>query len=127
MTWDGPGSELKLTGPAALIATRRGLGFVTDLLKPRTVAGDATVAVVSPASTPRAERVERGLEALRSLGYFPMASENILARGPLYFSGTQRCGSATCIMHLPTIEFERSFRRGAATAPIIFSTGWIWT
>jgi muramoyltetrapeptide carboxypeptidase len=61
---------------------------VTDLLKPRTVAGDATVAVVSPASTPKAERVERGLEALRSLGYFPMASENILARGPLYFAGT---------------------------------------
>jgi muramoyltetrapeptide carboxypeptidase len=61
---------------------------VTTLSKPRAVAEDAAVAVVSPASTPQAERVERGLEALRALGYVPHASENILARGPLYFAGT---------------------------------------
>ncbi len=61
---------------------------MTTLSKPRAVAEDAAVAVVSPASTPQAERVERGLEALRALGYVPHASENILARGPLYFAGT---------------------------------------
>jgi muramoyltetrapeptide carboxypeptidase len=61
---------------------------VNDLFKPVAVPADATVAVVSPASTPRPERVERGLEALRALGYFPQASEHALARGPLYFAGT---------------------------------------
>jgi muramoyltetrapeptide carboxypeptidase len=61
---------------------------VTDLRRPSAVTADATVAVVSPASHSRPERVERGLEALRALGYFPKASENALARGPLYFAGT---------------------------------------
>jgi len=32
--------------------------------------------------------VERGLEALRALGYTPQPSEHILTRGPLYFAGT---------------------------------------
>jgi muramoyltetrapeptide carboxypeptidase len=61
---------------------------VTALLKPRAVPGNAQVAVVSPASTPQPERVERGLAALRALGYTPRAGEHILVRGPLYFAGT---------------------------------------
>src|SRR5208282_4091921 len=61
---------------------------MTVLLKPSPVPGDAVVAVVSPASTPQPERVERGFEALRSLGYTPRASEHLLARGPHYFAGT---------------------------------------
>lgn len=61
---------------------------MTALLKPASVPGDAVVAVVSPASTPRAERVESGLEALRSLGLAPRTSEHLLARGPHYFAGT---------------------------------------
>ena len=59
-----------------------------DLLKPSPVPGDAVVAVVSPASTPQADRVERGFEALRTIGYAPRASEHLLARGPHYFAGT---------------------------------------
>ncbi len=58
------------------------------LLKPRAVPLDATVAVVSPASTPRPERVDAGLNALRTLGFTPQLSEHALARGPLYFAGT---------------------------------------
>jgi muramoyltetrapeptide carboxypeptidase len=61
---------------------------VTALLKPPAVPNDAMVAVVSPASTPTADRVERGLEALRALGYAPQAAEHVLTRGPLYFAGT---------------------------------------
>jgi muramoyltetrapeptide carboxypeptidase len=61
---------------------------MTVLLKPSLVPGDAVVAVVSPASTPQNERVERGFEALRSIGYVPRASEHLLARGPHYFAGT---------------------------------------
>jgi muramoyltetrapeptide carboxypeptidase len=61
---------------------------VNPLLKPHAVPSDAQVAIVSPASTPQAERVELGLEALRALGYAPQKAEHILTRGPLYFAGT---------------------------------------
>jgi muramoyltetrapeptide carboxypeptidase len=61
---------------------------MTALLKPHTVSAGAPVGVVSPASTPQQERVDRGLTALRALGYAPQASENLMARGPLYFAGT---------------------------------------
>jgi muramoyltetrapeptide carboxypeptidase len=64
------------------------MGLMATLLKPAAVPSDASVAVVSLASTPQNERVERGLEALRVLGYNPQAAEHILARGPLYFAGT---------------------------------------
>ena len=58
------------------------------LLRPAPVAKDAVVAVVSPASTPLLERVELGMDALRTIGYSPLASEFALERGPLYFAGT---------------------------------------
>ena len=61
---------------------------MTTLRKPPTVPHDALVAVVSPASTPQADRVERGIEALRSLGYAPQQADHALTRGPLYFAGT---------------------------------------
>jgi muramoyltetrapeptide carboxypeptidase len=61
---------------------------MSALFKPRAVPGDAQVAVVSPASTPQPERVERGLAALRTLGYAPQPAEHILTRGPIYFAGT---------------------------------------
>lgn len=61
---------------------------MTALLRPRAVAADAAVTVLSPASTPQAERVERGLTSLKALGYAPKAAESTLARGPLYFAGT---------------------------------------
>ncbi|HEY1255266.1 MAG TPA: LD-carboxypeptidase [Terracidiphilus sp.] len=61
---------------------------MTALLKPSSVPAGAQISVVSPASTPQQERVDRGLAALRDLGFAPQASEHILARGPLYFAGT---------------------------------------
>jgi muramoyltetrapeptide carboxypeptidase len=61
---------------------------MTSYLKLSALPSDAQVAVVSPASTPQPERVERGLAALRALGYAPQAAEHALARGPLYFAGT---------------------------------------
>jgi muramoyltetrapeptide carboxypeptidase len=64
------------------------MGLMASLLKPNAVPADAAVAVVSPASTPQAEKVERGLDALRTLGYAPQPAEHMLTRGPLYFSGT---------------------------------------
>ncbi len=58
------------------------------LLKPLAVPPDAAVAVVSPASTPKPELVERGIAALAALGYAPRPSDSVLTRGPLYFAGT---------------------------------------
>lgn len=60
---------------------------MSKLLKPIAVHSGARVAVVSPAAAAKAERVERGLEGLRSLGYDAQGSEHILDRGPLYFAG----------------------------------------
>jgi muramoyltetrapeptide carboxypeptidase len=62
---------------------------MSSLLKLRAAALGDAVAVVSPASTPQLERVEKGLAALRDLGYDPRASAHALARGPLYFAGAE--------------------------------------
>src|SRR5208337_1278289 len=74
--------------PSGFGCPRRGMAGVTTMLKPRAVPPDAQGAIVCPASTPQAERVELGLEALRMLGYAPQKAEPILTRGPLYFAGT---------------------------------------
>lgn len=60
---------------------------MSELLKPIAVAPGARVAVVSPAAAARAERIERGLEALRAMGFDAQASEHWLDSGPLYFAG----------------------------------------
>jgi muramoyltetrapeptide carboxypeptidase len=64
------------------------MASMNDLLKPHIVPADSCVVVVSPASTPEPDSVERGFAALRALGYAPEASAHFLARGPLYFAGT---------------------------------------
>jgi muramoyltetrapeptide carboxypeptidase len=46
------------------------------------------VSVISPASFAQTERVDRGMEALRALGFAPRTGEHSLARGPLFFAGT---------------------------------------
>ena len=61
---------------------------MNGLLKPKAVPDDALVAVVSPASTPRPDRVELGMDTLRRLGYSAQAADHSLTRGPLYFAGT---------------------------------------
>lgn len=61
---------------------------MAELLKPRAAAVGVKAAIVSPASTPDAAKVERGMEALRHLGFLPMEAPHMLTRGPLYFAGT---------------------------------------
>ena len=58
------------------------------LLKPPSVAPDAAISIVAPASPAKPERVDLGLAALRSLGYAPKLAPNALLRKPLYFAGT---------------------------------------
>jgi len=61
---------------------------MAELLKPRAAAVGVRAAIVSPASTPDAAKVERGMEALHHLGFLPMQAPHMLTRGPLYFAGT---------------------------------------
>jgi muramoyltetrapeptide carboxypeptidase len=58
------------------------------LLKPPPVAPDAAIGIVAPASPAKPDRVDRGLAALRALGYAPKFAANALLRQPLYFAGT---------------------------------------
>ena len=60
----------------------------TNLLKPPALRAGAALSVVAPASMAQPERVERGLESLRSLGFTLSLGPNALERGPLYFAGT---------------------------------------
>lgn len=58
------------------------------MLKPAAVPAGSRVALVAPASPARADRVEQGLAALRSLGYEPVPGAHAMSRSPQYFSGT---------------------------------------
>ncbi len=58
------------------------------LLKPLPAAPDAAIGIIAPASFAQPDRVDRGLAALRSLGYAPKFAPNALLRQPLYFAGT---------------------------------------
>ena len=59
-----------------------------ELIKPRALRPGATLAVVSPASTPKPELVAVGVAALQALGYRVQVSPHALTRGPLYYAGT---------------------------------------
>jgi muramoyltetrapeptide carboxypeptidase len=48
----------------------------------------ATLAVVSPASTPKSDLVERGVAELQALGYRVKLASHALAGGPLYYAGS---------------------------------------
>lgn len=54
------------------------------------IEADAGVSVISPASFAIPERVDRGMERLRQLGYSPIPGSNTQTRGPLFFAGSPR-------------------------------------
>jgi muramoyltetrapeptide carboxypeptidase len=57
--------------------------------KPPALRPGATLAIVSPASTPNAERVAQGIAHLHTLGYKTVVAPHALERGPLYYAGTR--------------------------------------
>ena len=59
-----------------------------SIVKPRAIAPGARLAVISPASSAKAERITRGMEALRELGYDAVAGEHVYGRHAPYFAGT---------------------------------------
>ena len=59
----------------------------TSMIKPRALRSGATLAVISPASTPKADLVDRGIAHLNSLGYKTVLGAHALDSGPLYYAG----------------------------------------
>ncbi|MGB0064092.1 MAG: LD-carboxypeptidase [Terracidiphilus sp.] len=57
-------------------------------MKPKAVAPNATISIVTPASPAKPDRVARGVAALQSLGFAIKPGPNALHRGPLYFAGS---------------------------------------
>jgi muramoyltetrapeptide carboxypeptidase len=57
-------------------------------VKPRALHHGATLAVLSPASTPKPDLVHRGIASLHSLGYKTVLGAHALDSGPLYYAGT---------------------------------------
>ena len=55
---------------------------------PTAVLSPAQAILLSPASTPRADRVEAGIQTLSTLGFTARCAPHSLTRGPLYFAGT---------------------------------------
>ncbi|HVW78457.1 MAG TPA: LD-carboxypeptidase [Alloacidobacterium sp.] len=58
------------------------------MVKPPAVAPDARVAVIAPASSSKAERLARGMQALRQRGYEAELGKRAQGRHAPYFSGT---------------------------------------
>ncbi|MDE1177820.1 MAG: LD-carboxypeptidase [Edaphobacter sp.] len=59
-----------------------------EWIRPRALRPGATLAVISPASTPKRELVERGLAELEALGYRVKLGRHALTSGPLYYAGS---------------------------------------
>lgn len=61
---------------------------IEELMRPSALKRGSRFAVLSPASTPKPELVERGMQTLRAMGYEAVLFPHALDRGPLYFAGT---------------------------------------
>lgn len=58
------------------------------VVKPAALRCGATLAVLSPASTPKPDLVQQGIDRLQALGYRTTLGKHALDRGPLYYAGT---------------------------------------
>jgi muramoyltetrapeptide carboxypeptidase len=58
------------------------------LMKLAPIAQGAGISLIAAASFARPERIERGMAAVRAMGFEPRPHTNALARGPLFFAGT---------------------------------------
>lgn len=90
-------------------------------MKPAALRAGATLAVLSPASTPKAELVQRGMEQLQALGYRTVLSPHALDSGPLYYAGTreQRLGDLHAAFADPSIDGIVCTRGGWGSAELL--------
>lgn len=79
------------------------------------------LAVVSPASAAKAERVEEGMAQLRAVGYQPVLMPHALARGPLYYAGTaeERVEDLHAAFADPSIDGVLCTRGGWGSAELL--------
>ena len=87
---------------------------MTALLKPASVAAPANLRVLSPASFASSDRLDRGLDRLRTLGYSPSLASNAQSRGPLFFAGTpgERLADLHAAFADPTVALVAAVRGG---------------
>jgi muramoyltetrapeptide carboxypeptidase len=90
-------------------------------VKPRALRPGARLAVVSPASTPRKDRVHAGVECLQGLGYRTELYPRTLGGGPLYFAGTveQRVADLHAAFADPAIDGIVCTRGGWGSAELL--------
>nr|WP_179493426.1 LD-carboxypeptidase [Granulicella arctica] len=91
------------------------------MIKPRALRHGARIAVVSPASTPKPELVEKGMEGLRAIGYEPVLAPHALAREPLYYAGKleDRLSDLHAVFADPTIDGILCTRGGWGSAELL--------
>ena len=79
------------------------------------------VAVVSPASAAKPDRVMAGVAALQAFGYDPVVMPHALSRGPLYYAGTaeERAADLMTAFADPTIEGIVCTRGGWGSAELL--------
>jgi muramoyltetrapeptide carboxypeptidase len=89
--------------------------------RPKALRAGATLAVVSPASTPKPELVEQGRARLEELGYRTVLGEHALGRGPLYYAGTreERLGDLHAAFADPAVDGIVCTRGGWGSAELL--------
>jgi muramoyltetrapeptide carboxypeptidase len=90
-------------------------------VKPAALRPGATLAVLSPASTPKPELVHRGIAHLHSLGYKTVLSPHALDSGPLYYAGTvtERVADLHAAFADPSIDGIICTRGGWGSAELL--------
>ncbi len=90
-------------------------------MKPAALRAGSTLAVLSPASTPRRDEVQAGMERLQGLGYKTLRMANALKPGPLYYAGTveQRAGDLHAAFADPQVDGIVCTRGGWGSAELL--------
>ncbi len=90
-------------------------------VKPAALRTGSTLAVLSPASTPRRDQVQAGMERLHGLGYKTLRMPNALKPGPLYYAGTveQRVGDLHAAFADPKVDGIVCTRGGWGSAELL--------
>jgi muramoyltetrapeptide carboxypeptidase len=91
------------------------------MVKPAALGPGATLAVVSPASTPKPDLVHQGISRLQALGYRTVLGRHALERGPLYYAGTleQRLEDLHAAFADPSIDGILCTRGGWGSAELL--------
>lgn len=94
---------------------------LATLIKPKALREGATVAIVSPASAARPDRIHAGITHLERLGYIPRLFPHTLASGPLYYAGTltQRLADLHAAFADPSIDAILCTRGGWGSAELL--------